>query len=328
MTKEVDVSVIISTYNRCQLLAGAIHNLLAQNATSVTYEVIVVNNNSSDGTKELVDKIVAQSNVPIRYLFEPRQGLSYGLNTGIQNARGRIVALTDDDIRVERNYVVKIHEAFRDHPEVAFLGGRVLPHWPSKPPAWLTQKHWAPLALQDYGDMPFYTSVQNPVPLVNKAFRNHVFTDLGLFRPELGKVKDALGDVADHDLMVRIWHAGGRGIYMPTVVVYAEVQEERLSKGYHRTWHSNHGKFSAIMAIENLHSELFKRRIAGAPISPYRRLLHAIRAYPSAVIKRDEAEAFYYETRMRYAVNYLRMYYYRRFLTLNSRQERFENSAN
>ena len=304
----MDVSIVLSTYNRASLLPEALECLRDQQISDTTYELIIVDNNSNDETRAVI-RAIAKGSSLIRYVHEPTQGLSFGLNTGIGYATGSIIALTDDDIRVTPNYVQAIKQAFRDCPDATFLGGRVLPRWPAPPPRWLTSDHWSPLALQDYGDSVFFTSLNNPVPLVNKAFRRSVFSEVGLFNTSLGKVGDLVGDVADHELMARIWQAGRLGMYAPSVVVHAVVQEERMTKDYHRIWHARHGKMSAKMAMANKRSPLFSKTFLGAPISPYRRLVSALYRCPSAILRRDDARLFYYENRIRYGIQYLLEFY-------------------
>jgi glycosyltransferase involved in cell wall biosynthesis len=304
----MDVSVVLSTYNRASLLRGALECLRNQQTSDTTYELIVVDNNSTDETRAVIEQ-VAKGTSGIRYVHEPRQGLAFGLNTGIGYASGSIIALTDDDIRVTPHYIQAIKQVFQDYPDAAFLGGKVLPRWPIPPPAWLTSDHWSPLALQDYRESVFFTSLDNPVPLVNKAFRRSIFSEVGLFNTSLGKVGTVVGDVADHELMARIWRAGRLGMYAPSVVVHAVVQEERMVKKYHRSWHAKHGKMSAKMAMAHKSSPLFSNTLFGAPISPYRRLLTALYHYPGAILHRDDSRSFYYENRMRYSIGYLLEFY-------------------
>lgn len=248
-----EVSVVLSTYNRADRLPLALDTLLSQEA-NVAYEIIVVDNNSSDRTAEVVAKFVEASGGCLRYTFEPRQGLSYGRNTGISVARAPIIALCDDDVRVAADWIQQLKRAFDEHPEMDYVGGRVLPHWLEPPPRWLTQAHWAPLALQDYGSQPLVSGRERAVCLVgaNLAFRRRVFDSVGLFTPALGRVKEGIGSTEDHDMQLRVWRAGMHGMYAPAVVVTADVTRDRLSKVYHRRWHRGHGRHCAMMRLRDL----------------------------------------------------------------------------
>src|SRR3712207_267108 len=147
------LSVVISTYNRADLLPGAIGGGLSQVDGTPPFELIVVDNRSTDGTKSVVEGFTA-SDPRVRYVYEPQQGLSPARNAAVRAWRAAILAFTDDDVRVPGDWVRGIVRAFEEWPGADVVGGKVLPDWPSAPPAWLTPEHWAPLALVDYGDEP------------------------------------------------------------------------------------------------------------------------------------------------------------------------------
>src|SRR6266850_1508708 len=191
----VDVSVVISTYNRCTLLAKALQALLCQTVGAIRYEIVVVDNNSSDQTRDLLQTLMAKNPEKLRYIFEPQQGLSYGRNTGIAGARAPIIAFTDDDVCVASDWIAQIKAGFDADPTVDFLGGKVLPQWEADPPAWLTRAHWAPLALVDYGDQPFYVDADRPLSLLsaNLAVRRKLFELRGLFKTDFQRVKKGIG---------------------------------------------------------------------------------------------------------------------------------------
>jgi|SRR5579863_1163268 len=300
----IEVSVVLSTYNRAALLGGALDALMHQCGSDTTFELIVVDNNSGDDTKRVLESFQHRGAGNFRTAFEPRQGLSYGLNTGIGLARGKIIAFTDDDMRVADDYVARIKAAFDRYPDAAFIGGRVLPRYRQEPPGWLTQDHWAPLALQDYGDEPFCTSATRPICLLNKAFRKEVFREYGLLRPEMGRTGNSLGSAEDHDLMLRIWHAGGTGVYIPDVIAFADVQDERVTKSYHRRWHSGHGQFASKLPLAT--GDSAPATLFGVPLKVYRKLVSSIWGWLTSLFRDNDSLTFFHETRIRYASNYLR----------------------
>src|SRR5262249_32992172 len=101
-----DISVVIPTYNRCGQLRQGLSALLEQDAGGVAYEIIVVDNNSRDATRAVVrDAIAVDSSGLIHYVFEPRQGLSYARNTGVERSRAPIVSFVDDDVVPVRTWV-------------------------------------------------------------------------------------------------------------------------------------------------------------------------------------------------------------------------------
>ena len=129
------VSVVLCTYNRSHLLAQAISALLRQTDETPPYEVIVVDNNSVDATRDVVGQFLASG--AVRYEFEPSQGLSAARNHGVSVARADLIAFTDDDVRVGPTWVQSIVQAFNDNPDADMVGGKVEPVWEEAPPPWL-----------------------------------------------------------------------------------------------------------------------------------------------------------------------------------------------
>jgi glycosyltransferase involved in cell wall biosynthesis len=267
---EPDVSVIVATYNRCKVLRGALESLLDQETAGTTYEVIVADNNSTDDTRRVVEELRAQSDVNLVYCFEPEQGVSYARNTGVAHARAPILAFTDDDIRPARDWVAAVHEGFKRFPEADCIGGKVLPDPSITFPEWLTEKHWTPLALLNLGEEPLVLDVQNGAGLVgaNLALRAAALKEVGSFRPHLQRVKGGIGSLEDTELELRLSVAGKRLMYLPELVVYTQVLDERLDKAYHRRWYRGHGHFYAVMRNDKFEDS--KLRLFDVPAHLYR----------------------------------------------------------
>ena len=265
-----DVSVVVATYNRCDVVRGAVESLMNQESRGTSYEVIVVDNNSTDATRRTLEDLCDKYD-NLFYHFEPQQGVSYARNRGIAAARARILAFTDDDIKPASDWVASINEAFKKFPEADCIGGKVLPQTVTEFPGWLTRKHWTPLALLNMGDEPIVLDVLNGPGLVaaNMAVRAAVFKDVGLFQPELQRVKTFIGSLEDHEFELRLGAANKRLMYLPELIVYAQVLDERLSKAYHRRWYRGHGHFYALMRNEKFESS--KARLFDVPSHLYRR---------------------------------------------------------
>jgi glycosyltransferase involved in cell wall biosynthesis len=313
------VSIVVSTYNRCEQLRYALAALLDQSTDDLVCELIVVDNNSTDATRSVIESFLNRGVTNLQYLFEPRQGLSYGRNTGIARARAPLIAFTDDDVRPVRDWAVRIKRCFDEHPEADFIGGKVLPRWREQPPAWLTPDHWSPLALVDYGDHPFVVDPQKPRCLVgaNLAFRREVFDRLGMFSPDLQRVREGIGSAEDYDMHLRVWNAGGKGLYAPNVVVTSDVEPDRVTKSYHRKWYAGHGRFSARMRLKEVMSPegclISERtqasRLFGVPSFVFVELFCSLGRWAQAALHRQESGAFYHENRARHCVYYIRQRY-------------------
>lgn len=252
------VSVVISTYNRCDLLPKTLRSILQQDAGRVRYEVIVVDNNSTDRTREVLESWKPQGHANLRYLFEGKQGVSHGRNTGISAARAPLIAFIDDDVFAAPDWIARMVQALHENPEADYVGGKVLATAPHEFPSWLTSSHWSPLALQDHGEKAFPVGLERPVCLVtaNLGIRREVFARVGGFSPKFPRCQD-------HELQLRIWRSGGKGLYLPGLVVFTEVPPERLTRRYHRRWHSRHGKFIAMMRPHDV--ECSTRRFFDVP---------------------------------------------------------------
>src|SRR5215467_7488092 len=134
----MDVSVLVATFNRRTLLRHMLDSLSEQQADNgILWEVIVVNNNSTDGTGDFIREYARTCSFRLRDTFEPRQGKSYALNRGIGEATGEIIAITDDDVVVDKNWISSIWQACNRYSNLCF-GGKILALWPHDIPSWIT----------------------------------------------------------------------------------------------------------------------------------------------------------------------------------------------
>jgi glycosyltransferase involved in cell wall biosynthesis len=298
----VRLSVVLPTFNRAACLRRAISALLRQTADPRSYEVIVVDNNSTDDTREAVASL---ADPRLRLVPEERQGLSFARNTGICESRADLVAFTDDDVEVAPDWVTTVVGAFEAHAEIDGIGGRVLPAWASPPPAWLTRDHWAPLALQDHGAGNRTFDRLAPLGLVgaNVAFRRGVFDRIGLFSPEVQRVKDGIGSTEDHELLRRLYASGGRMLYLPRLVAVACVQPERYGRAYHRRWHTGHGRFHARMRQPDM--ERSRVSIGDVPAHLFRTAASDFARCAGGILRADWNAAFTAELRLRFFWGFL-----------------------
>jgi GT2 family glycosyltransferase len=288
---------VISTRNRAHLLRNAVERVACQNTTS-DYEVIVVDNNSTDDTAAILAELSRDYPGRVRAAFEPRQGVSYGRNKGIELALAPVVAFTDDDVFVTPDWVDLIARTMATHQEIDGMGGRVLPVWSTPPPAWVTPRHWSPLALVDFGESPFYVDKSRAVCLVtaNVAYRRSALDRVGWFSGEFTRCQD-------HELLLRFWNAGLRALYLPELVVMCEVPSSRLTWAYHQRWHSEHGRFCALMPDATPGEpvdESAPLTLFGAPAAMYRQLLDSGLRFAHATLLRRHAAALDAEATMRH----------------------------
>ena len=152
------LSIVICTYNRAGLLRTTLAALGELDPVEqCDIEIVIVDNNSSDNTRQIIAEAAQKSPFPIRGFHEIKQGKSFALNRALGEARGDVLALTDDDVNPAHDWAARIVAAFRERP-ITFVFGKVLPQWAATPPAELLTKRaqdiWGPLAIVDYGDEP------------------------------------------------------------------------------------------------------------------------------------------------------------------------------
>ena len=306
-----DVSVNVCTYNRHRQLQEALESIVRnQTGDGVQYEVVVVDNNSTDQTRQVVQSFIESGHSNVRYLFEGRQGLSYARNAAIATARSNILAFTDDDVQVSANWVTTIKRSLDSHPEVDCIGGKVLPSWSSPPPSWLTSEHWSPVGIADYGDRPFYVNAGHRLCLItaNMAFRRQALDRIGKFRPQLQRVQDSLGSMEDHELLVRLWNANGQGLYEPQLVVRSPIVGERVTKSYHRRWHLGHGRFYAMARLEEMEQSR-SGWLFDVSAHMYKRAALAAAAWLWHQLRGDRDRAFVHETGLLFFAGFFRRRY-------------------
>jgi glycosyltransferase involved in cell wall biosynthesis len=229
-------SVVIATYNRGTDLRQTLASL-ATLSPRERWEVIVVDNNSTDDTRRVVQQAAAHFPVELRYLFESRQGRSPALNTGIRAARGSIIATTDDDVRVPPDWLDRAADGL-ERSRGEYVGGRVLPIWGGARPKWLADrpgKQWAVIALLDYGPEMLEFGVRVPLG-VNMAFTRRAFDTVGLFDPDTGRRAGTLLGQEVREWCIRARKQNVRGFYVPEMTVQHVIPQSRLTKRYFRRW--------------------------------------------------------------------------------------------
>ena len=292
------LGIVVPTHNRAASLRHTLTSVTAQSYAGLSPEILVVNNNSSDGTRE----VCAEFAPAVRMIDETRQGLSYARNAGIAafahfDAED-VIAFIDDDVEARPGWAAALVEALEGEPSVDCVGGRVLATDTAALPAWLTPEHWAPLALQDHGSARRVFDQQTPIGLIgaNFAFRKRVFDKVGVFSPKVQRVKDGIGSTEDHEFLSRLYAAGGSALYVPNAIVTTDVPAERMTRRYHRRWHRGHGRFYALMRLPEM--ERARARLLGVPVHLFRRALQDVVAWLRSLWSGDAARAFAAETRL------------------------------
>jgi glycosyltransferase involved in cell wall biosynthesis len=200
----------------------------------VTWEIIVVDNNSADETSERC--IEMSSALPLRYLFEHRQGLSRARNTGIASATGSVLCFLDDDLLIDPQWLTALSQGLEQWDTAAGFGGKVLPLWGHvKKPRFFTDSSAfglnALIPYQDLGEEPkVYPDSHMPAG-GNMVLRREVFATIGLFREDMGRTGTALRGAEDVELFARMSSNDMKVVYLPKMTVFHPVDPLRLTTG-------------------------------------------------------------------------------------------------
>ena len=231
------LSVVICTYNRSKKLHRVLNDILDNPINeNIDFELIVVDNNSTDDTKSVVDEFVSSNSTNLRYIFESAQGLSNARNRGIREARGEWICFTDDDVRLDKKWLASISSAIKCNPKMDAYGGRIKEQWVEDPPDWFILE--GECAMTGGGAIVFFDlgkEAQNlnekkisPIG-ANMGFKKEVFEKVGLFNPDFGKKGDDQGLGDDVEFCTRVRNEGFLTLYLPEPLVWHEVESTRLT---------------------------------------------------------------------------------------------------
>ena len=243
------LTILLCTYNRVKLLKPLIDELIKQvniqNRSDL--EILLIDNNSNDGTSELALSYAKNCNF-INYEFEEKQGLAKARNKGIKLAKGEVIVFIDDDIVLDQNWLKEIVNSLSRYPYKAF-GGKVIPLWEKEKPKYINLTgHFALnqkiFPAHDNGDKerlyPINKEETNPIG-ANMWIYKELFNKYGNFREDLGRVGYGGIPCEDTEFCSRLLKNNENIFYYPNAFVYHPVSTYRMSKEFIKSWHYRNG---------------------------------------------------------------------------------------
>lgn len=237
-------SIIIPTHNRIHSLLRTIDSALRQNFSRADYEIIVVENGCTDGTKsKITEWIQKERMVNLRIISEDSMGLHFARHKGVIASKSEILIFSDDDATFSSNLVKVYVDAFSKYPDMVAAGGPVRPKWEQDPPKWLKEfigklKIFTPLSLMDPYKK-FRLDNKGYFFGVNMVIRRKTLIEVGGFNPEL--IGNTYVGDGEFGLNKKLWRKKLLIGYIPNALVYHHISKERMTLNYLRMRMRNEG---------------------------------------------------------------------------------------
>ena len=261
MQNSLRFSVILCTYNREKYIFQALESIALQDYPHNRYEIVLVNNNSTDSTEKLcIEFRKKYPDIRFNYCIETQQGLSYARNRGIEESQGELLVYVDDDATVFPNYLQAYDDFFVAYPAEFAAGGPIIPHYEIKRPEWIS--HYTEVLLTAY----LYKG-EKIIPFKygrfpgggNACYRAETFSKFGNFNVELGRKGNGLIGAEEKDFFARLFSTKEKVWYIPQAGIYHYIPEQKLTEEYFNKLTYSIGVSERIRTLGNSKKYFCKR---------------------------------------------------------------------
>lgn len=259
------ISIIICTYNRDAYIYKTLQHITYNGFPLTDYEIILVNNNSTDQTaKECLRFQADYPQVNFRYFIETRQGLSFARNRGIGEAQGEVLVFLDDDAFMNKNYLRRLREYLAAYPSVSAFGGKITPLYESgAAPAWMSKWSYSWVSAINKGEkVCLFKGHSYPIG-ANMGFLRHALPKDG-FNTTLGRNKGNLMGGEEKDIFNRMKALNAEIYYFPGIEVQHIIPEKRTTRKYIRELATGIGQSEYVRTLAISPSAYYKRLLAEA----------------------------------------------------------------
>lgn len=298
------LSVIIPTYNRSNSLDRTLETLVSQTIGTDNYEILVVDNNSTDNTAEVIKTWEKNTNGLVHYLQETRPGAHYARNGAVKYAKGDILYFTDDDILANEDMLENIIKPFAiKDKNIATVTGQVLPYWEVEPPRWvLRYMNNAYLSLNTLPDDLIVDSKDVGIFSNHQAVLKKVFLEVGGYNPDIVN-GEWLGD-NETGMNIKIEQKGYQFAYIKSAIIYHMIPARRMTQSYINGRLANQGNSDAYTNYRA--TTLSNNELRKINLSLYKKMwCTRFTAIVNILRKKDNwhikwAKAFYYRNYIKY----------------------------
>ena len=285
------ISVVVCTRNRAYLVSKAIASVLGQDFPAPDYEIVVVDNGSTDNTAEIVRS--AAGGAVVRYIREEQIGLCFARNCGWREARGRYIVFLDDDAIAQPGWLKSVRNAFDEDPTaIGVIGGRIEPIWEGLRPRWLADEIAGSLTIIDWGgSRKVIADIRREwLAGANMAVPKSVLMEIGGFHPWLDRVGNNLLSSGDVFFQKQAIEHGYRCVYVPEMAVGHLVPPSRLQQRWFMRRFFWQGVSDAVMhLIERMPTPAQRLRLAFAHAA---RVSTSPRKLKALLLPTERPEAF------------------------------------
>lgn len=268
------ISAIICTYNRERFLPKLFESIRQQTLPRNQFQVILVNNNSTDNTKSLCLKFRDENpDIHFIYVEEHNQGLSYSRNRGIKESSGEYITFLDDDAFLHNDFLKETVTFFEANKNALAMGGKVLLAYETAEPEWYTDYLGPLLGYFNLGDEVKKFPKNNYPRGSNMSFRSKVFDEYGMFDVKLGRVGRTLSGGEEKEFFFRMKKEYEKIWYVPQAIVYHCVPPDRTTEAFIRT-----------QAFGIGHSEAVRIRSKGINVMLGRYFMELVKWFGSVVL--------------------------------------------
>ena len=255
------LSLIVCTYNRDKYLYGALQSIAENGFPTEAYEIILVNNMSTDNTEAECQRFQKDyPKVDFRYFIETHQGLSFARNRGIEESRGDTLVFLDDDSYIQKSYLENLQKQLETHPDADAFGGKIDPIFESgETPKWLSKWNYSWVSAIDLGEKVCqFKGKAFPIG-ANMGIRKAMLDKIGVFNTQLGRSKKNLMGGEEKDLFERIMQQSGNIYYFPNVLVHHVIPPSRTTKDYVKRLGEGVGRSERIRTLSVSRWKYLKR---------------------------------------------------------------------
>lgn len=259
-------SFVTCTYNREKKLSNTLQSLVEQQFEANDFEIIVINNNSTDDTENVCRTLIEEyPNLHISYYNEMNQGLSFALNRGIKEAQGEFLIYVDDDETIDREHLSRLSEHLKSYPNIQLAASPVVPVYETDTPKWLS-----PFLYRLIGG---YFAAGSKVKVLGKGsypgtghtiIKRNLYDQFGTYNTELGRKGNGLLGAEDKDMSHRLIANGIPCYYLPDIPIYHHIPTYKLTDEFFSKLTYSIGKSERIRTLSHSPKAFRKRLLSEA----------------------------------------------------------------